>query len=325
MSDRLRLLVTGASGFLGTAIVAKAVEAGHVVRGLSRRKPSTASIEWSVADICEPSQLAPAMRGVDCVIHTAGAAHIFWPTPSDAARMHAINAEGARNVARAAAEAGVRRMVAVSSIKVYGSAHSGPRDEQVACHPDSAYGRTKHQGELWSLEEGERTGMEVVALRMTALYGPGDAGNMSRMIRMVDRGRWIWIGAGKNRKSFTHVSDAADACLLSALTPGLAGPFNVAVEHRSVREMVAGICQALGVRMPALRVPRGLALGGARAVAALSFINPKLGALVTQIENLTADDLYPGSSFAGATGFAGQVPFQTGISQEVGWYRTCRS
>jgi UDP-glucose 4-epimerase len=288
------------------------------MRAYTREEPPEPNLDWVVGDILDVPKLTAAMQGVDRVIHAAGLAHLFRPTEADERQLQAVNADGTRCVTRVAVEAGVSRLVIVSSVSVYGSS-DGNRDETAPCRPLNAYGRSKLAGEQYAMEESVGRSIEVVALRLATLYGVGDPGNMRRLIGALNGGWFIQLGNGLNRKSFIHVSDAANACFLAATTPGLTGPYNVAAEPYTVRDIVAAICQALGKRPP-FSLPAGLATAGAGVVSAAALGKGRLGELPEAVRKLLGNDEYSGVRFQRDTGFEAQVGLEEGISEEVRWW-----
>src|SRR5690606_35152077 len=132
---------------------------------------------------------------------------------------------------RAAAAAGIRSIVLVSSTSVYGGT---AENEDTPTSPANAYGRSKLAAELVALSLAKEYKIKLAILRMTTLFGRGDRGNVARLIRAVKSRRFVQIGNGTNRKSLIHVSDAARACLVAC---GRDGIFNVSSASYEMREI----------------------------------------------------------------------------------------
>jgi UDP-glucose 4-epimerase len=236
--------------------------AGSTVRTLSRRASTPASAHQHFAgEIDDLKLLERAMEGVDIVFHMAALLHITTPSPSLAPEYRRINVGGTEAVVTAAREAGVQRLVALSSIAVYGSTDRTV-DESTSTHPDTLYGSTKLAGErivLTAVDEKGRPFGSV--LRLAAVYGPSIKGNYERLVRAVARRRFVPIGSGRNARTLVFEDDVAQAMLLASVHPAAAGRvFNVTDGSiHTVAEILRAISAALGRRPPRLAVPLWMA------------------------------------------------------------------
>ena len=334
LNNARELALTGATGFLGSAVIRQAGDAGWRIRAVTRggasssmsSMPSTPSaplpawIDRRAVNFADVRALRKAFEGASAVIHSAGLAHQTGPAAVRLDRFLEANVECTRRVVRAAAEAGVDRIAVVSSVAVYGR-RSHPACETEGCHPESAYGWSKLQAERAAIESASGSGSSLAVLRMATLYGPGDPGNVLRLIRSVDRRRFIWAGRGENRKTLLHVEDAARACLAAVASRG-EGVFNVTDEPRAMREIVCRIGEALN-RFPRLAIP-AWAVESALAVLRNASRLPGAARACRDLDRFLADDVFDGARFAAGCGFHPVVPFPRGIEQEVAWYRGLR-
>jgi nucleoside-diphosphate-sugar epimerase len=314
------LLITGANGFLGSEVVRQAAAAGLKVRLTDLGDVSCCSGEnYYRADILDPVALKPVFEGVNNVIHAAGLAHVRGQSRADKARFKEINEIGTANVAQGAARAGVRHFVLVSSVSVYGGI-SRAIDETVRCHPDGPYAESKWQAEQRAIEISQVTGMSLTILRLATLYGEGDPGNVARLMRMIDHGRFLWMGNGSNRKSLLHREDAARAILLVMQRPASGVTvYNVSAFSCTMREVVDGLAGPLGKRIP----PFGIPASWVRGLSSLLTLFPmsRLRTLVATLQKWFADDVYDVSKYAQAFNFQERVNLADGLRREVAWYQ----
>jgi nucleoside-diphosphate-sugar epimerase len=293
------ILLTGGSGFVGTAVREAAAR-----RGIAVDAPPRAEL-----DILRPESLVPAMEGVEVVVHAAGAAHVFRQTPATARWTAATNADGTRNVVAAARAAGVRRVVLIGSVAVYREPHD-------------VYAASKAAAERAAIEEARGT-VQLTMLRLATLYGEGDPGNVYRLIRAIDRHRFVAVGRGENRKSLIHRDDVG-AAIVAALGVEAEGIFDVSAPAVTMAEVVSAVAHALGRRVPRLPLSRRAALAATHALTALTLRNRRAQAIERALSKWLADDVYDGAPFCARFGFMPAVALADGIAREVAWYRALR-
>ena len=319
--ERKSILVTGANGFLGRAIVS-ALAAGFVRVRATDLGPSgdDPAVDYRQADVTRPEVWAEMMAGTDAVIHAAGLAHVFSPAAGAGGRFFRVNEDGTANVAAAAAEAGVGHFILLSSVAVYGPSAGASRDEHAPCAPSGPYALSKYRAELRAAEIASGSGMALSILRLATVYGDGDPGNVGRLLRAIDRGRFLWIGSGSNRKSLLHVEDAARACRAVALRPGAGvAVYNVSAPPATMREVVEGLARELGRSVPPFGVPASWVRGASGMLSAMPL--RRLRALGATARKWLADDVYDGRSFERAFDFQAQVTLADGLRREVAWFR----
>lgn len=209
-----KVLVTGANGFVGGHLAAELASRGHRVAALVRRTSDLSAldglaVEFRPGDVCDPASLRAAMEGIEVVFHVAGVTKAR--VPEDFVR---VNRDGARNVARAAVEAGVRRLVHVSSIAAAGPSDANrPRTEAEPATPVSLYGLSKRAGE--QEVEAVAAELDVVIVRPPIVYGPRDL-DVLEVVRAAARGLVVQLGRAPKPYSVIHVRDLARGLILAA-------------------------------------------------------------------------------------------------------------
>ena len=321
-SGSRQLLVTGASGFLGSSIVNLASKDGWRIRALSRRPQiQDGAVEVLSGNVVDPAFMRKAAEGVNAIVHAAGLAHVFGRQARDSAEFDASNETGTANVIDAALECGIPHVVLVSSVSVYGRYSGQQCDETTSCQPQGPYATSKWRGELRAAERMAKGHGSLTILRLATIYGEGDRGNVARLIAALDRRYFVWIGSGENRKSLIYKDDAARACLraLKRIEPGVE-TFNVVAQTATMREIVEAICTALRRRVPRIKLsPSALS-----AACAVSRVIGDPMHVSGSLQKLIRDDVYSGAKFETAFDFRPAISLSEGIRREVESLRAVR-
>ncbi|MFO7691234.1 MAG: NAD-dependent epimerase/dehydratase family protein [Cryobacterium sp.] len=256
----MRVLVTGASGFLGRAVAAEILAAGHAVTCFQRRPSGVAGATDALGSVTDAARVAEVAAGMHAIVHLAAKVSLA----GDPAEFEVVNVGGTRLLLDAARQAGVSRFVYVSSPSV---AHTGvsleggdaaPADPE---HARGDYARTKARAERFALA-ADSAELRVVAVRPHLVWGPGDTQLVARIVERARAGRLPLLGHGAALIDSTYVDNAATA-IRSALdrVDTVHGQAYVITngEPRPVAELLAGMCGAAGVPAPAWRVPAAVA------------------------------------------------------------------
>ena len=223
------LLVTGATGFVGRFLSAKLLAEGCSVRGTLLAFENPASLVKGVEPVViEPlgpdTPWSQALCGIDTIIHLAARVHIMDdPSADPLTEFLKVNTEGTKHLALKAAKAGVKRLVFISSIKVNGEETEAAYSEDSPAQPSDPYGISK-----WEAEQGLRqieaeTGLEVVIVRPTLVYGPGVKANFLNMMKVVHRSIPLPLASIKNKRSLVYIGNLVDALATCAMHPAAAG------------------------------------------------------------------------------------------------------
>ena len=264
----MRVLLTGASGFIGQALSRRLCADGYLVTTLSRDLLST--VGESCAHQKQANQQARSLLvDQDLVVHLAARVHVMHETTTNPlAEFRRVNVQGTLNLARQAAAAGVRRFVFISSVKVNGeSTQTGvPFTADDTPAPLDAYGVSKREAEQGLRELAVQTGMEVVIIRPPLVYGPGVKANFATMMRWLQRGVPLPLGAIHNQRSLVAIDNLVDLILLCLTHPAAAHQtFLVSDgEDVSTTALLRRMGQAMGHPARLIPVPSGmLKLAGA--------------------------------------------------------------
>jgi len=220
----MKLLVTGASGFVGKALCVEAVARGLQVRAVSRFSSGYLGKSEcvSIGNIDSSTSWSDALNGCDVVVHLAARAHVMNETSHDPLmEFRKVNVEGTLNLARQGVAVGIRRFIYISSIGVNGAetdgAPFGVMDEPV---PHSDYALSKYEAELGLRKLAFETGIEVVIIRPPLIYGPNAPGNFGTLTRWLQRGVPLPLGAvTQNRRSLVALDNLLDLILTCAQHP----------------------------------------------------------------------------------------------------------
>jgi len=262
----MRVLITGATGFIGSRLALKCHEAGHDVVALGQL--NTPIEEFRTQDLREQGieikpialddkeGLAAALAGCDVVFHLAAAQHEA-NVPDEYFRK--VNVEGTRNILDASADAGVKRFVHGSTIGVYGSALHGEINEESPVRPANIYGVTKLEAESLALEYRQR--LPVTVVRISETYGPGD-GRLLKLFKAISKGTFFVIGDGENIHQLIYVDDLVAALIVASEQPEAVGEVFVVAgsERLTTDEMCMHVATAVGKKPPKVRAPMWLFL-----------------------------------------------------------------
>ncbi len=262
-----RVLVTGATGFVGSALVrALDNQSGYLPVSVVRSKANAAvanAQSFYISDISSSTEWGDSLKGVAVIVHAAARVHVMKEVAADAlTEFRKINVEGTVNLARQAAQAGVKRFVFISSIKVNGEetnpGHPFTADDNPA--PSDPYGISKKEAEGALLALSQETGMEVVIIRPTLIYGPGVKANFRNMMGWLKKGIPLPFGAIHNKRSLVSLENLVSLILVCLKHDNAAGQIFLVSDgvDLSTTELLNRTAEALGVKSRLIPVPERL-------------------------------------------------------------------
>lgn len=271
----MKVLVSGANGFVGRALCGHLHMHGHAANPAVRRASDLAG-EVVVGDMNGKNDWTAVLIGCEAVVHLAARVHVMDDTAqAPLALYRATNTDATLNLARQAAEAGVKRFVFISTIKVNGEGRDEPYVDTDQPAPEDAYAISKWEAEQGLHQIAADTGLEVVILRPPLVYGPGVKANFRRLLQTVERGWPLPLGAIRNRRSLLYLGNFVDAIRVCLEHPAAAGQTFLIDDGRPVStpDLIRAVARAMGRPARLLAVPVGAlefagALIGKRAAVA---------------------------------------------------------
>jgi len=321
----VRVLVTGATGFTGGHLARHLVAQGDTVRALVRDPARAAGlvaagVEVVAGDLATRQTLAAAVAGIDVVYNVAA---LYRQAGLPEATYRTVNAEAVGWLVEAAATAGARRVVHCSTVGVHGDIEHPPADEQAPLRPGDTYQITKLEGERLAAASAASRGIELVIVRPSGIYGPGDR-RLLKLFRGVARRRFVVLGDGQIFYHLTHIDDLVEGFRLAGIVPAAAGRTYILAggEVTTLNELVAIIAAEAGVRPRDLHLPVWPFWGAGaicEAICAPLGLEPPL--YRRRVDFFTKSRAFDISRARTELGFAPRVDLRSGVRRTLSWYR----
>lgn len=286
-----RVLVTGATGFVGSALVEQLAMSSswQPMLGLRREQEMPLYYPWVVTgDLSPDTDWYEALKGCGAVVHCAARVHIMDDPEADPlAAFRRANVQGTLRLAQQAAQMGVSRFIFISSIKVNGeqTIHDTAFTADDEPTPIDPYGISKFEAEQGLLDLTKRTSMEVVIIRPPLVYGSGVKGNFANMLKLVEKGLPLPFGAIHNKRSLVSLDNLVDFIITCIDHPAAANQVFLAGDGHDVSttELLRGVGQAMGKPARLLPIPAGILMFSASILGKKDMAKRLLGSLQVDI------------------------------------------
>jgi nucleoside-diphosphate-sugar epimerase len=313
VGDRyLIIVVTGCTGFIGTHLVTALVNHGYEVRGTVTEGDATVTQDALLhpVDVCSGNGLLDAFEGAEVVIHLAARNHMLKERSEEPlTEYRKVNVGGTRNVLRAASAVGTKVFFHMSSVKAMGEGSEKVLDEGDDCRPSTPYGISKLESEEAVRAEAVGMGMTVMILRLPMVYGPGNKGNLPRMIHWAENGYPFPVFHPENLRSMIYVGNVVAGILALLKVSPAAGTTYILKDREdySSTMVYSAICNALGKKprylpLPSLAVRMG-------------------GSLSEDFRKITGSFRVSSAKFEKDFHFVPPFTLEEGIERTVEWYK----
>lgn len=283
----MNIFLTGATGFLGGSLTNYLRRQADVTLTVAHRsKLDPPDNAFFIQDLSAETDWSSALVGQQVIIHAAARAHVMKDEVADPQlEYQRVNVEGTVRLARQAAEAGVKRFIFVSSIGVNGNVSTRPFSAEDEPRPAEPYARSKWEAERELLKIHEETGMELVIIRPPLVYGPNAPGNFGSLVRWIEKGIPLPLGAIDNKRSLVGIDNLVNLIVCCIDHPAAANQTFLAGdgEDISTTELLRGVGAAMRKPARLIPVPAGLLYFGAILLGKRAMAQRLLGSLQVDI------------------------------------------
>ncbi|MGI8639532.1 MAG: NAD-dependent epimerase/dehydratase family protein [Pyrinomonadaceae bacterium] len=334
----MRVVVTGAGGFIGREIVQELDKNNFTIFQVGRTEPArqadfenkNSQNNFFAADIINNKNFADLeeLKNIDAVVHSAGLAHQFGNTGKE--EFDSVNVLGTKNIVELAVKLQAKQFILISSTAIYGIKKSDKNqniqvdgliiDENTVCQPETLYAESKLAAENVCIKICKQNSLPLTILRLAPVIGEGNVGNTARLVSAIDKGRFIWIGKGKNLKTLIYKKDVARAVVEVLLNKrNETEIFNVAAKPITMKEFVGEIEKQLNKSVPKFHIPFGI-LQKIFLINAKVLGIKKIKKISDTIEKWLSDDIYAARKIKQNYNFEPHTSIAEAIEKQVKWY-----
>jgi nucleoside-diphosphate-sugar epimerase len=322
----MKVLITGATGFMGARLAAAALERGDSVRGLVRDLDRAADlralgVETVQGDMLDSDSLRRAVLGVDCIFHTAAVIG-DWP---DREMSRRVNVDGTRQLVSLAVRAGVQRVVHFGSLAVYGNQHHRGTDESAPYRYGDIYTDAKIDSERAVFELARGGAIEAVSLRPGFVYGPADRTLIPKILEALRAGKFMFVGDGTKQMNCVYVEDVVQAAMAASVASGVSGrAYNITDgQIPALKDFIGFIAEYCELPMPARHVPPMLAVAGCYASEYVGhLVGVKQAPLmnISRLRFLYYNQAYSIERASRELGYAPRYTIREGLPPTLDWF-----
>lgn len=324
----MNILVTGATGFIGSHLVKALLQEGHYCRCLVRATSKvdeleSLGVELFYGDLTKPGSLQDIAKGIDIVYHLAAMGHVSAISEAAYQRFFDVNVNGTKNLAEECCNDKVDKFIHFSSTAAMGLIKKPLVDETVPCQPSTPYQRSKYESEKIVERYWKERGLPVVILRPCMVYGPGGEGEFLKICRLIKKGVFPKVGRGKNLTPMVHVEDVVQAAIL-ARERGIPGETYLIASNGSFKlNLIRNlIVEKLEIKRINTYIPTCMAKIGARGIELLAkTFNFTPIVTYKNIDSTVTDRVFSINKVRDQLGYFATVDIDRGIGETIQWYR----
>ncbi len=320
----MRVLLTGGTGFIGSRVLEALLDRGHQVNLVVNRSaptvPEGPAVKYHRCDLRDPVNFRGAGFKADVAINVAGQLRV---PGLDDEHYWKIHYEATKHLLEECTRFKLKRLVQVSTTGVYGVTGREPAGEEGPFRPSDIYERTKWEAERYAREYCADGGLELVIVRPSLVYGPGDR-HLLGLFRVISRGLFRIIGDGENLVHPIFVEDLAGGLITCLESPAAAGrAYNIVGEEPvAFRRFCEAIAAALGCSLPRGRIPRGLARAAGALLEGVRLVTRfEVPLTRARVDFMTSNRAYDPSRARRELGYAARTGLEEGMRRTVAWYR----
>jgi len=326
MTNSQKILVTGASGFIGSFLIKELLKSGKNVRYLTRKTlkgklPDNPLLDERIGDLTQPGTIKGISEQIDVVVHCAAKGHVSSMGNKAYRDFYSVNVEGSLNLARECLDKGVRKFILISSTAAMGLIKKEIANELSPCKPITPYQKSKYLAEKKLLELSEKNGLPLIILRPCMVYGPYPGGELLRWCRALKKRMFPKVGFGKNLSPIIHIDDLVTG-IISAIEQGQISETYLLTSEKSydMNLIIKTMCEELDIRYVP-RIPVWIFLLSAYIIEITSTLF-KFNTPVTSqnIRSMAADRLFDIGKAKNDLGFSPSYPIEKGLRETIRFY-----